>query len=891
MATKQEFSAPRKKGLMTYGKAARKRQPKTVFTPAAFPPIPEDDDGSPVTKHRATVTHRRPSLLTSPQRDPASPSSSLDGARRNKTSPISSQEDLKNLGRKRNISQVYASKGRAQEPAQTSQKSVTFSRIPPRSRPSTFASTSTSTSKTVTSTSRQRARPTSPESMDIDTAEPSLSSPPPTPTPPKTSRQSKGIANKGSTSSALETKVAGKAKQGNIQHQIPLRFARENIAKPIASRASSSASANRVNKEVRLAPQLAPESVSKKRRRRLIDALVEQTKDEEEDGEAIESADEDLECQAESSQPTLTHQASGVSMLDSQPLPQTPSRDTAASQATSVRTFARSSSALKFTYGQGRKVLEEEGDLLEALILPEETSVSLKGRRLELGTPKKATTAKGAFDDDDLAITGSPNSKLRNIHELRQAGANSRVADTMQDLADQIGSPSSKPSSSRRAALLQVAEKIKDKAYMWQCRDHGVEAALLKDMGKESDIISGYLILSILATILAKWPSSHIQQLVRLGNPAGMFAHLLGIPKDVKVIARDRKSNLSKRSQTTLIAIQTSLRELSVWDKASPSSISPRSLVLKCLHLLVAHDVNAARDPAIFSPAVTEALFTVLSEAAENTEHWNYPIAAEAIDLAHALSILEFYAVSIAESQRVGVGWVVRYLPIVADVFGASSRNVVPDVTAQESESKLLEDAVLKLTINLTNNSLEAPEIFVSKGLIPALAGSISSNFTRIWESLSQDTWVDGILDSLVLRLGILINFSEHSSLVRQVINDCHHDGQRPVDELVRLFLENYRRTAEADSMETSHLNVAFGYLTVLLGYLALYAPVRQKIRSGHSAKSIEPLLDSLREFLTHHRKVEQSVDEGEGSSRGHSSYTERLQDLVHQLEDQAAYD
>ncbi|KAI0885226.1 uncharacterized protein GGS22DRAFT_163157 [Annulohypoxylon maeteangense] len=889
MATKQEFSAPRKKGLMTYGKAARKRQPKTVFTPAAFPPILEDDDGSPVTKHKATVTHRRPSLLTSPQRDPSSPSSSLDNIHRNKTNTINSNEDLQSQDRKRKISQVYtSSKGRVQEPAQTGQKSVSQNRIPPRSRPST--STSLRTSKPIASTSRQRARPVSPELMDIDNAEPSLSSPPPTPTLPKPSRQPKAIASKGLTSSVSGTKAAGKAKQGNTQHQIPLRFAREDITKPAVPRASSSVSSKIVNKEVRPTPQLAPESVSKKRRRRLIDTLIEQTKDDE-DEEVMESVDEVLSSQVDSSQPTLSHQVSDVSMLESQPLPQTPSRNTTTSQATSIRTFARSSSALKFTYGQGRKVLEEEGDLLESLILPEESSTSLKGRRLELGTPKKVVAAKGALDDDDLGINGSPNSKLRDIHELRQAGANSRVADTMQDLADQIGSPCNKPSSSRRAALIQVAEKIKDKAFMWQCRDHGVEAALLKDTGKESDIISGYLILSILVTILAKWPSSHIQQLVRLGNPAGMFSHLLGISKDIKVIARDRKSNLSKRSQASLIAIQTSLRELSIWDKASPSYISPRSLVLKCLHLLVAHDVNAARDPAIFSPAVTGALFSVLSEAAENAEHWNYPEATEAIDLAHALSILEFYAVSIAETQRIGVSWVVPYLPIVADVFGASSQNIVPDVTAQNSEGKLLEDAVLKLTINLTNNSLEAPEIFVSKGLIPALAGSISSNFTKIWDSLSQDTWVDGLLDSLVLRLGILINFSEHSSLVREVINDCHHDGQRPIDELIRLFLENYRRTAEADSMETSHLNVAFGYLTVLLGYLALHGPVRQKIRSSHSAKSIKPLLDSLREFLTHHRKVEQSVEESEDGSRGHSSYTERLQDLVHQLEDQAAYD
>ncbi|KAI0840186.1 hypothetical protein F5Y06DRAFT_250534 [Hypoxylon sp. FL0890] len=873
MAMKQDFSAPRKKALMTYGKAARKRQPNTVFTPAPFPPIPEDDS---ISKHKATVTRRRPSLLSSPLRDRTAPSSpNLDGTTNGKANTNSQRDDVQS-DRKRKISQVYTSKGRAQEPTQTGQSGVPSSRRPPRSR----LSTSVNVSQTLVSASRPHARSSSSEDMDIDTGGRRLSSPPLTPTVQRVSKQSKIASAEGSVSSTSNATLPSKAKRNSMQQQIPLRFARENMVKPKAAVPAS----NAMDGEVRPTLQAAPESVSKKRRKRLIDALVEQTKD-----EVLESVDEAPESQGDSSQPTLSHQPSDVSMLDSQSLPQTPDRKAGTSQVTSTRTFARSSSALKFTYGQGRKVLEEEGDLLESLVLPE-MSVPLKGRRLELGTPKKTNSGKGAIDDEDSMPNSSPNSKLRDIHELRQAGANSRVADTMQDLADQIGAPGSEPPSARRAALLQVAEKIKDKTFMWQCRDHGVEAALLKDMGKESDTISAYLILSILVTILAKWPSSHIQQLIRLGNPANMFAHLLGVSRDIKFIVRDRKSNLSKRSQASLLAIQTTLRELSIWGENSPSYISPRSLVLKCIHLIVTKDVNAAKDSAIFSPAVTQALFTILSEAGDGTEYWDYPTATEAIDLAHTLSILDFHAVSVAVSQRVSADWATRYLPIVADVFGASSRNVVPDTTAQGSERKLLETAILKLTINLTNNSLEAPEIFVSKGLIPALAGSISSSFARIWESLSQDTWVDGILDSLVLRLGILINFAEHSPLVRQVINDCHHDGQPPVDELIRLFLENYRRTAEADSMETSHLNVAFGYLTVLLGYLSLHAPVRQKIRSNHSARSIGPLLDSLREFITHHRKVEQSADEDDDGSRAHSS-SERLEDLVRQLEDQAAYD
>ncbi len=86
--------------------------------------------------------------------------------------------------------------------------------------------------------------------------------------------------------------------------------------------------------------------------------------------------------------------------------------------------------------------------------------------------------------------------------------------------------------------------------------------------------------------------------------------------------------------------------------------------------------------------------------------------------------------------------------------------------------------------------------------------------------------------------------------------------------------------------MEKTHLNVAFGYLSVILGYLALHRPVRQKLISSHSAKSIGPLIGSIREFIAQHEQVEN--DDGD---RHHGSYAERLQELVQQLEDNAAHD
>jgi hypothetical protein len=90
--------------------------------------------------------------------------------------------------------------------------------------------------------------------------------------------------------------------------------------------------------------------------------------------------------------------------------------------------------------------------------------------------------------------------------------------------------------------------------------------------------------------------------------------------------------------------------------------------------------------------------------------------------------------------------------------------------------------------------------------------------------------------------------------------------------------------------VEKSHLNVVFGYLAVLLGYLCLQQPVREKFRSGHSAKNMGPLLDSIREFVRHHKTMESQLYENEEGREGQTGW-EKLEALAHQLEDEAACD
>lgn len=798
MGADYELGAQRKRRMVTtYGKFTKKRQPKTAFTPVTASESMSDED--PIVAPDTTVARSHPPLAPSP-RLKTSPArfKSADRTRHTQTTMPASLQSITSSDRKRKISQIYKSTERPQSATDKPEEKAP----PPVLEPRRLRTTPSENARVAKTGVREHARvqPRAPsDSMDIEVTKPRLSSPPPppppppppTPTPPRVAK----LAVKASSSHAPRNVPANTTsaesppkRTAQRHHQIPLHLARDSVPKPKPAHALPPRAVNEQSKSI---PIDRPSSTGliKRPRKRLIDVLVEQ-----EPSDVTTSGEGAADAEAASSQTALS-QSSNVSELDNHSSPETPKSKTRATLG--VRTFVRSSSALRFTYGQGRKVLEEEDSLLESLALPEQLSSSR--RRLDLGGPKKPMSAMRAFDydDDDGTTSNSPSSKLRGIHELRQAGANSRVADAMQDLVDQIGKPGT-GSSTRRAALLQVAERMRDKTFIRQCLDHGVESIILKDIGKETDTICAYLIFSLLVMIMARGLSAHLGRLISTEEAGPIFARLLGVGEDIRTVAKDRKSNLSKRSQSSIVVIEGLLQELPIWDGHRPAYISPRSLAIKCLQLLIAQDPLFGRDPTIFTDTVMAQLFKVLSDANDNPEYWEYPQTARSVELCGALSVLDAHAVSLAATQGSNSEWAIPYLPTIADAFYTSLQMPAHD-------GKMLEGLILKLTINVTNNNLAAPGVFSSRGVLPVLTASISGDFHQVLNHIAQDTWAEEILNSLLLRLGILINFAEHSELVRRTVDNCQHEDREPVKELIHLFVENHRRTGEVGYTSLFH--------------------------------------------------------------------------------------
>ena len=84
--------------------------------------------------------------------------------------------------------------------------------------------------------------------------------------------------------------------------------------------------------------------------------------------------------------------------------------------------------------------------------------------------------------------------------------------------------------------------------------------------------------------------------------------------------------------------------------------------------------------------------------------------------------------------------------------------------------------------------------------------------------------------------------------------------------------------------MEESQSNVAYGYLSVLLGNLCQNDQVLRKIQSKLPNRRLHILINAVEEFIQYHQKVDRDMFDGDEGGEISINYTERLQSVVDRL-------
>ena len=89
----------------------------------------------------------------------------------------------------------------------------------------------------------------------------------------------------------------------------------------------------------------------------------------------------------------------------------------------------------------------------------------------------------------------------------------------------------------------------------------------------------------------------------------------------------------------------------------------------------------------------------------------------------------------------------------------------------------------------------------------------------------------------------------------------------------------------QADSVEDSHLNVAGGYLAVLLGYVLLSAESEGLLAVRQRMNTLQALITCIDEFIGHHKKVD-DLFKDDTEHNPQAGLTDKLQSLVDRLKE-----
>ncbi|KAH0538618.1 hypothetical protein FGG08_004819 [Glutinoglossum americanum] len=460
---------------------------------------------------------------------------------------------------------------------------------------------------------------------------------------------------------------------------------------------------------------------------------------------------------------------------------------------------------------------------------------------------------------------------IRSIHELREAGGNRRFLNEIEALFEDIEDRSTNSLSRRRSALLELGSKLVEKSFARRFVDNGLSQRLLVHLDAEHDIIVSTILASVIILTMNDAMVTHSVVKLHQEGATQMLLRLLDSDRDISLIAKERRSNMSKIAQSLVFDFRELIKESSIWEIGAPRRVSPRLIALRCLELIIRQLREEGTTGLIFPRETTDKIAQVLVPFSMWQSEIE-PTATDRIELELALSILE--------SCAINVGYVFDESVLSAESLDIISR-VLPSMSRwTENDFNQMTLLTLRLYLSITNNSSAICDIFAKPELLSVLVGMVRSKFKCLSEHLEEEQRLYD-LDVLVLGLGLLINFAELSDIAR--LSVLSNDGNCLLEALLRTFLERLEKTAEADSMEESQSNVAFGYLSVLLGSLCQNPDIRGLLRSKLPGGTLKPLVYAVDEFLQHHKKVDDLYD-GEEGSGSRNGFTQRLQLVVDRL-------
>ncbi|KAF2238573.1 hypothetical protein EV356DRAFT_517857 [Viridothelium virens] len=460
---------------------------------------------------------------------------------------------------------------------------------------------------------------------------------------------------------------------------------------------------------------------------------------------------------------------------------------------------------------------------------------------------------------------------MRSAHELQALGSNRRFVDKLDALLDDINQSHGTSKSAQRSALLELGEKMMAKDFLTRLLHLDYDRKLFSHFTGRADPIADFIWTAMVAIIANGGASSHVLQRMCQTNLASSLVCQLTSTRSIAATSKERKLNMSKIAREDLMKFRESLCQETIWVSRLPHSLSPRLMALKSLDLLIRKSRESDDMKAILRDEHVKNLVSICYEGTKQTE-----VASQSpdndLEAELALSILESDSIHLAGATAES-NWTSETL---RDLAGSTTALL----GASETTGGTIESLLLRLLLNLTNNNSNVCEIFGSSDIVAALATSVTVKFAEPFDKLPEETRVS-LLDRLILCLGTLINLAEFSEKARMSLVA---DGDDLIRGLLDTFAVGLERSTQAESIEQTQINVAYGYLAVYLADLCESRALRRRIRIGLPGQRMESLITAVQEFIKLNMMVDREKYDGDEGQAVLTAFTARFQTVLSRL-------
>ncbi|KAF3935558.1 hypothetical protein ABW19_dt0202745 [Dactylella cylindrospora] len=573
-----------------------------------------------------------------------------------------------------------------------------------------------------------------------------------------------------------------------------------------------------------------------------------------------------------------------------------------------TRSKFKNEAAAKRSYGGGQRTIrqpanrEEELEdrklemnrVLEKQEIERSRPPNNNGKNSKNGKAAKGKRGKKANDDEEDLDDDDKGPKVASRHALLESGKHQVLLDELDALAEEIGGTNivMKRNSIMDLAQIMSRNTEKGREYVQKFRLNGYDQQILKNLQLEDDEISrigfGWTMFIYLNQELY---SGHAVELFFSNGGFEMLKKMLSSDQDLQALTRN-----SVLKSTVLInqisgKARSSLLECRYIGPHTPGSFSQRYVALMILNTVLRHVRKDEGRKMILESFDPKQFVEILSPI---TAYIAAPEGGKLTDFALALSILAQYNQSASVHQPLSELLEEGHHVVLSNLLPTVLKWNIFDGMEDFDRAKDFQASVLKLCIDRTN---EDPAMSTSladyRNGLTLITESCVKQFQQIGRVADQDEDLDKDIENLVLTGILLSNIVEFSETARTFLRTQKSANKPLIDCLMKVFVERHEKLELAESVEETHLNVAFGYLTVALSYACRDLSIRSQVKERLDG-NLDPLIIAVTTFKIQNKRLEdaeqassQDLEDLMGepkSSPTTISYTKRLEDILEEL-------